>query len=334
MSTLIKFESLLKKNKRNLRDALLILDNQRNKKGGNGSFQWKTYPNGDEIFNILNPLYLNEIEDFSEIMSHEYILVRDGFYPLLDFFYRFSRPGKGETILLIHEKLKFAIPESWKNNILLYNIQKNFNHEEMKSSPQSLYLCALSCDSEIRHSTFSDKINKIKKYYGKKLENINLHFAILLREDPYYRYSKELLHSSFKFTKNICREFGIDQEICTWEDIKGLNDFHNSCYYYMAENFFSHAYSYIDHFFLSRRCAPFDSKFDQKGEGEIIIDDLSNYKIHLKEFSFYQNDFWEKVMRTANSLGIGGSLFYSEFYPYSWQLADEYLFEEKKSSSR
>ena len=335
MSTLIAFESCLKKKKRSLKEGLSHLAHQRKNEFNvsDNSFAWTVYPHACSIFNLLNPLYLANVKDFESFASHNYILVRDGFYPLADFFYRFSRPGQCNVILLIHEKLKFIVPEAWENNVLTYNIQKNFDYKKNQSSPRSLYLCAWSCDSDVRHKTFSKKLSQVKQFYSESLNNIDLKFALFNRGDPYYRYRKERLHESYFLLEEIYKQFGRDHQLVTWDEIIKERGLHQSCYYYMAEEYFSHAYSYLDHFFLSNRCTPFDNRFDRQEVGQVVFNTLSHYDIHINDFHFQQNDLWPEIIKLANDLGIGSTLFYSEFFHYAWEIANEHLFAQKKSIS-
>ena len=331
MNTLVALESSLTKRKKYLRDSLQDLKHIRDNMadGADRSFAHKTYPHSEDIFNLLNPLYINEITDFSKLDRNDYILVRDGFFPLMDFFYRFSRPGGSEVVLLIHEKLQFIIPETWRNNVVIYNIQRTFNREESRRAPKSLYLCATTCDSDVRLSTFRQKLAEARAVYGDAWNDIEVKIGVLLREEPYYRPNKEVIHESFPLVKEIYTQLGIGSEFCTWREIAEGRDFRQACYYYMTENCFSHAYSYIDHFFLSNRCMPFDDRFDKKERGEMIFEMFPEYDIHINKFQFQVNDIWREIINMVNVLGVGDRLFHSEFYPYSWEIAEKYLLKEK-----
>ena len=331
MNTLLEFNSTLKNRKRSLNSSLYHLHRSRSMSWDpkDRPFQHKTYPHATNIFNILNPLYLNEIKDFDKIASHDYILVRDGFFPLLDFFHRFSSPGGSKVILLIHEALTFAVPKAWAKNTLSYNIQEKISNPKNSTSPRSLYLCALTCDSDIRYHSFCEKLSLLKQAYGDALNNIELKLVILLRANPFYTPSRETLHESFSLIKATYTHLGLDCKFWTWEGIVPEQDFHQSCYYYMSDEYFSHAYSYIDHFFLSKRCTPFDHRFKVKTKGQIAVEVSPYYNIHINPFKFEENMLWEKINNATTRLGVGGTLIDSEFFPYSWKLAEEYLFKPK-----
>ena len=333
MSTLLALESILNKKKKTLKDSLRNLESVRNEvrwQGDAEPFRRKVYPHAEEIFNLLNPLYVHGVNNFSKLVGNGYILLRDGFYPLVDFFNRFARPGMSDIILLVHEKLACVVPELWKNNILTYNIQRNFDNEGSRWLPETLYLCALTCDSDIRIETFHKKILGLKEFYGDRLSPKDIKFGILLREEPYYKNKKELLHESFPLVREIYSEFGLESNFCTWREVLSSKNFHRSCYYYVSEEYFGHAYSYIDHFFLGRRCMPFDGRFDSQKRGEMVFEVSPHYSIHVNQFHYSPNNFWPQVTKMINALGVESSLAHSEFFPYSWKLAEEYLFDEDK----
>lgn len=336
MSILVTLESSLQKKKRYLRDSLYQLQNLRAKtsEGRARSFFDNTYPHAIEIFDLLNPLYLNGIEDFSKIALHDCILVRDGFYPLADFFYRFQRPGKVDTILLVHEKLKHIVPRPWANHVATYHIQRTFNCEQSRKSPRTLYICALSCSSDIRNHTFRQKIAQVRETYGENLANIDLKLGVLLRTEPYYWEKREELHPSFSMIREAYIQLGMESKFYTWREMAAGRDLRQSCYYYMTEDCFSHAYSYIDHFFLTRYCMPFDDRFDPRPNREksMVVPFHFGYDIHINEFNFQSSGFWDEVTPMLCTLGIADSLFHSEFFPYSWEVAKKYLFKEENVS--
>ena len=336
MNTLLTFKAALERQKRDLRESLSRLQNLREYsfEGAKYLFPSKTYPHAEDIFHILNPLYIYEIPQFEKFACHDYILVRDGFFPLADFFHRFSRPGGIETTLLVHERLRFIIPETWANNVLTYNIQKKFDGEEIRKTPQSFYLCAFTCDSDARYQTFFQKVLHLKETYGKNLDKMNLKLGILLREEPYYKVHKEVLHESFPLIKATYAQLGLNRECSTWADIITGKDYHKSCYYYITDEYFSHAYSYIDHFFLSRRCTPFDDRFDSQEKGEMVFEISPHYNIHVNEFCYQPNGVWQEINKMVNSLQVGERLSHSEFFPYSWKMAEEYLFHKSAATTR
>ena len=254
MSLLITLESCLKKNKRELFSSLYMLRDRRKENLGDGSFAFWTYPHGLEVFNILNPLYLAGVDDFGKIAVHDYILVRDGFCSLVDFFYRFSRPGGCKTVFLIHERLSCVVPETWKKNVLTYSIQRKFEREGNKELPQSFYLCILNFDWKTNSQSLQQEVAQFRKYYGKDFEQIKFKIGIFHRGQPCCDHWKKTSSSMPVLVKEVCAEFGLDSTFYTWEEMVEGRDFHQSCYHYIAEKYFVHAYSYIDHFFLSRRC--------------------------------------------------------------------------------
>lgn len=330
MNTLRTFEIGLNKRKERLRDYLYFLQNTREH---DESFRNNTYPHSENIFSLLNPLYLVGMKDFGQVNRYDFILVRDGLYSLADFFYRFSRPGGSETILLIHEKLGFIVPEEWQDNILTYNIQSKFHNDQSKIFPRSLYLLVFSCENEIRQQTLRQKISQVKSFYGENLHKINLKLGFFIRESPFYHYFKERPHDSLILMREFYTQLGLDYENISWREIVEEKNLHQSCYYYMSEEYFGHAYSYIDHFLLCNRCMPFDDRFSRKQEGDIVCDMLLNYDIHINEFSYQISDLWKEIIKMTSLLKVGHTLFHSEFFPYSWRIAEKYLFKgthEKK----
>ena len=327
MNTLLQFRTSWEQKKRFLRTSLHHLKGLRDQslKGVDREFSLKTYPHAQDIFNISNPLYVYEIQELKNLFCHDYVLARDGFFPLADFFFRFSRPGNSEFILLIHERLAFLVPEIWANNILTYNVQKKFDYKESLTSPESFYCCALTCDSDVRHQTFLKKISYFKETYGEELSKTDIKFALLLRGEPHFKPHKEVIHESFPLIKLVYAEFGFDQKLWTWEKMIREKDYHKSCYYYITDEYFGHAYSYIDHFFLSKRCMPFDDRFDQQKKGDVVLEVSPHYNIHINEFDYRPNGLWKEIYKMANFLGVAKGLSCSEFFPYSWKIAEEYL---------
>lgn len=331
MSTLVTFNSCLKKKKRDVRGSLSHLWNLRkhNLNGADCSFSDRTYPHSAEIFNLLNPLYLEQIKDFSGITCYDYILVRDGFCSLVDFFYRFSRPGGCQTILLIHEELAFVVPDTWSKNILTYSIQRKPEHKE-KEIPSSFYLCALSFDWSINSRSLHQEISSIKEYYGEGFNEIDFKIGVFLGGEPYpYQDTwAKTFRNLLLLVKEVCIELGVDTTFFSWEEIAEQKDFHKSRYYCVSEKHFIHAYSYIDHFFLSKRCMPFEPLCTQDKKGKVIHDTLQCYDIHINEYSFQPCGFWQELIETTNEVGVGGSLCYSGIFPYIQQMWMKYYKKE------
>lgn len=329
MSTLVKFKSLLNNKKRSIKEGLASLQDQRREGAENyGSFFSNSHPNTISISNILNPLYLNNFQNRDKVFSHDYILARDGLFPLMDFFFYFVRPGRSGVILLIQEDLKFIIPKTWASNALTYKICKKFPSLRKDQLPRSLYLFTISARSNVRYQTFCQKIKKIKDFYGEKLHRISLKWITPLRNgmDPHMK--KDILPNYLYILREILSQFGTDSKFYTWEEMVNNKDFHCSSYYHMNDDNFSYSYSYIDHFFLNKRCTPFDNGFDRDRDGEIVVDVSPEYEIHIKSFEYEPNDIWKEIIDMANSLNIAETLFNSEFFPHSWKIADRYLFKK------
>ena len=333
VSTLIKFESILNNKKRSIRESLSSLHWQREKNADNGDFYHYYYPHTHRIFNILNPLYLNSVKEMEKVFSYDYTLVRDGLFPLMNFFFRFSRPGKSGIILLIHEELKFVIPKTWADNVLTYRLCHKFPPSRENQFPRALYLCASSCESGIRYQTFCEKIKRVKDFYGNRLNDIDLKWLIFFDQDIYHSHKKDNFINYPYFIKEILSQFGMESKFYTWSDLINNRDFYCSSYYYMADDYFSHSYSYVDHFFLSSRCVPFDDRFDRfdrfdrGGVGEIVIDILPEYEAHIKSFKYQSNNLWDEVSDMANLLNVKENLFSSEFFHHAWDIAQRYLFK-------
>ena len=288
----------------------------------------KAHPHSLEIFNLLNPLYLNTMHTFEKFSDHHYILARDGFISLLDFFYRFRRPGGSKTILIIHEKLHFIVPKTWADYVLLYNIQRKEKKGEDEVLPQALYLCASTCDSDVRLETFRHKLVEVKKVYGQNLKDIHLKIGLFLRDDPYYTFPREVIHRNNFLIREIFDQIGLLGTFCTWDDIEKDINLHRSSYYYMADECVGHGLSYLDHFFLSNRCYPFDDRLDRREKGEYVFDMSPGYDIHINSFNFKIGELWDEVYDISSKLKVGDSLFDSAFIPYSFELIDRYLFNK------
>ena len=327
MNTLIEFKLFLDNRKRYLFGELHHLNNMRKDTFSHmdRSFQDKTYPEAKEIFNLLNPLYLTGIKDAEKIFSSQYILVRDGFFPLMDFFYRYSSPGGSEVILLIHEKLQFLIPKNWIKNVLTYSFKKNFNYKESRIKPRSFYLFAMSYGGGMSQENFKERIKKVKEAYSNQWNNIDLKIAVLLRQNPCFDEPEEILQDVFYFTKEIYEEFGFNAQFCVWKDIEDSHCFRHSCYDYIVEDYFNHAYSYVDHFFISRRCMPFTSRFDSKSRGDMIMKMFPDYDIYINEYYHKENDLWDEILDAARFLGVSGTLFSKDFFRYSIEISKRYL---------
>ena len=327
MDKTITFEAELKRKKRNLSGFLYQLQNSRKAsiEFTEKNYGCWTYPHAIEIFNILNPLYIAEMSDFSKIVEHEYILVRDGFCSLLNFFYRFSRPGGSRTLLLIHEKLAFIVPEIWKDNIITYNIQRNFECTHKRNLLSSLYLCVLSFDHKVDPQSLQREVSRIKKYYGDDFNQVKIKVGAFLNGSPYWVHwnasSKDLAH----FVRELCIELGSDENMFyTWEEIVKERDFHNSSYHYITDEYFTHAYSYIDHFFLSKQCFPLANRFRPTQKGKFALDTLCGYEVHLNKFNYSSNGLWDDLLFTANKIGLGDSLCKPEVLPFLQKLWAKY----------
>ncbi|MCY4643648.1 MAG: hypothetical protein OXB88_03430 [Bacteriovoracales bacterium] len=340
MNTLTLLKSYLDRAKKDLQGGLASLQWKREEfcDYSKNPFIKKAHPHSCEIFNLLNPLYLSTVKEFGTFARCDYILVRDGFFSLLDFFYRFARPGGCQTILLVHEKLKFIVPKTWADQVLTYNIQRKTKDSGRRASPKALYLLASSCDSDVRIKTFRHKMAEIKRVYGENLKNIDIKIGLLLRDDPFYNKTKESVHKVYFLLKEVFDQIDLNHTFCTWSEIEKSGDLPYSCYYNMAEECLGHGFSYIDHFFLYNHCDPFDDRLDKGKPGEEIFEMSPGYDIHINRFDFKANDLWDEVFEVSPRLGVGGRILNSSFIPYSFELADRYMFNKKSglklSSSR
>ena len=298
-----------------------------------GSFIWKAHPHSLEICSLLNPLYLGSLDSFEKLALNRYILARDGFFSLIDFFYRCKNPGGVQTILLIHEKLKFLVPESWADHVLTYNIQLKNESDENKILPKTLYLCVCASEGDVRIKSLREMLGKLKNFYGERISDIDIKIGLFLRESPYHCYSEEKVPLFGVFLREYDEFLGKRYDLLTWGDIEKRVDFFQSCYYYMADECLGHGLSYLDHFFLSRRCTPFDDRFLKRECGEYVYDISCGYDIHINTFQFEPSHLWNDINKMTTQLSAGKSLLRSDFMFYLDDLADEYLLGSKKNIS-
>ncbi len=324
MSTLINFKSSLDKKFQYLQSSLEKLESDRYSFFENHKpfISRNCYPHGIRFCNILNPLYISESNSSKEFSAFDYIFCQDGFLPLLDFFYRYKRPGKSQTTLLIHEELNFIVPPAWSEYVLTYSIARKPRFNLILDNPKSVYLIAMTTHHETSYENFEKTIDLVNAKFP-NAENIKL--CLLLRGSPFYLPPKEVRHESFDMIKKAYKTLGIETPIILWQDIVRAKDLNESVYCHIQNNNFVHAYSYIDHFLLTKQTSPLVKTLDPSNSAMMKFDLSVNHEILINESKVQGPSFWNEVEIKAAAYQVEDSLFMTDFYWEAWDIYNQHL---------
>lgn len=174
--------------------------------------QGKMWPSSEDFFHPLNPMYSCFIKKQTDIEYFKVILLRDGAFLLLDFFYNFPIPKEKTPIILVPSDLSFLIPRPWKNHCLCYRVVEKRQPQNTKQ----LVFLALGSECFLSWQIFKPKMNEWLKKFPKDAE-VSCFFST--RSDPIDSDTSEK-KLTFEFLTKLQTHFNKEINLLNYADLK------------------------------------------------------------------------------------------------------------------
>lgn len=226
----------------------------------------------------LTHINLYEVSDIKKISTLPSLLVRDGLFTLLDFFYRCPSPKDISGILTVHNCLRDFIPDKWRSKVLFYEFEYRANNSNVFHQKNDEILIKANVTNGMFNYEESFKTIIGLKKLGYKKFNLFLFFRsnqFLASEwDNDYRIN-EYVFSQAKFISALEKE-KLKVELHTWKEFfntQGMHQFdcldlnHKEKYY--VDDFSNYT-------FFKKGCTPINV-ISQKGDPADTYIPLSHF---------------------------------------------------------
>ena len=159
------------------------------------------WPSSDEFYHPLNPMYSCFLKKPADLEYFKVILLKDGAYMLLDFFFKFPTPKPNYPQILIPADLSFLVPKTWHSHVLCYRLNCDFSQ---KMTNKIVFL-SLASESFMAWPIFKTDMAKWLEQFPREAE-VSMFYAIRADAvDPDYSEKKlpfEFLHTISRYFKN------------------------------------------------------------------------------------------------------------------------------------
>jgi hypothetical protein len=139
--------------------------------------QGRLWPSSEEFFHPLNPIYSCFLKRHSDLEYFKVILLRDGAYMLLDFFFKFPTLKASYAQILVPANLSFLVPKSWHSHVVCYKVRKDVSAAMTKK----LVFLAVGSECSMSWPIFKPKLLDWLEQFPKDAE-VSLFFST--RADP------------------------------------------------------------------------------------------------------------------------------------------------------
>lgn len=110
----------------------------------------------------LNHVCLYDVADLRQLVAFPYFLVRDGYLPLIDFFFRFPVPEKFYGMLLVHTLFQDLVPSAWSSKVLFYDFER-MGQDHFSDTTECLIIKGLVMNGVYDYSSFVGCLEKSLK---------------------------------------------------------------------------------------------------------------------------------------------------------------------------
>jgi len=159
------------------------------------------WPSSDEFYHPLNPMYSCFLKKPADLEYFKVILLKDGAYMLLDFFFKFPTPQPGYAQIIIPADLSFLVPKTWQPRVLCYRLKR----DHKPTLTRKLVFLSLAAESFMAWPIFQSNMSKWLKQFPRDAE-VSTFYAIRADAvDPDYSEKKlpfEFLRTMFGYFKN------------------------------------------------------------------------------------------------------------------------------------
>lgn len=275
--------------------------------------------------------FLYELNDLSYLNYFPIILIRDGAFSLAKFFLLNPEPKNIKTLLVLHSKLSFLVPEQWLKQVAFYNTGSS-NLDINISNKTDVYISLLGstkfCDLDyvktISQQILADTSGlpidlTIVANHNHPLGEKNSHSKI----DPYIFYAIDTIRSILSKTSSVNYINTTDVEYLNLEnslfyDLNQFNALFSDCYVahnimakgaykvtpskIVTESTFYHPISFFHGYYISSR--PSES-YKSERDRYVSSFDLIQPFLNENEFQLQRNS------SDLNSLSVIGPEFES-----------------------
>lgn len=183
--------------------------------------QGKLWPSSEEFFHPLNPIYSCFLKRSTDLEYFKVILLRDGAYMLLDFFFKFPTPKPNYAQIIIPANLSFLVPRSWRSHVLCYKVRIDLPQK----ITNSLVFLAIGSECSMSWPIFKPQLNTWLNQFPKDAE-VSAFFST--RADPVDPdYSEKKL--TFEFLTTFSRYFSHEITLLNGSELRSkFSKTHNS----------------------------------------------------------------------------------------------------------
>lgn len=266
------------------------------------------FPWTEKYASSLNHINLFDVVSYKQLLAFSHVLVRDGFFTIIDFFNRFPTPKNIETILIIHSKFSEYAPSEWHEKVLFYDFEIYDRDVSKNQANEALLVKGLLMSGAFDLENFKDEMSAI---LGKnKFKRIN--FAIrpaqnyfLTKEwkgpEDFAEYSNGLMRFVFgELAQKVDVSFITPKELASLQHLDGsvFYDLNNKNHYYMDDG--------VDFFLLSRGAKPV-VQLEDIGKNEFDLKIPLSHFHGVRIFSSVEiNEDQERFKRIISQLRILG----------------------------
>ena len=175
--------------------------------------QGKMWPSSEDFYHPLNPMYSLFLMKQTDLEYFKVVLLRDGAFLILDFFYRFPIPKDKAPIILVPADLSFLVPRAWKPKVLFYRLIDNRHHQ----MTNELVFLALASDCFFSWQIFKPKMNEWLQRFPKNA-SVSCYFSI--RPDPIDPDHSQEKKITFEFLTKFQNHFNQELTLINGQELK------------------------------------------------------------------------------------------------------------------
>ena len=274
--------------------------------------QFKYYvemnPYSLEYFLPVHSIFLFGETNRHLLGSQDYFLVRDGLYPLLDFFHHNPTPDSISAVFLVHQRLSSFVPLAWRKQIAYYNYE--IHHSKIGESDKIL-LSGLLNNNFVSLDHFEKMIEDLLK---KNPHPKNLISLLTHRTDLFVGDNSIGLSHIFIYLKTLMKKLGTEIDFVPPEQAENL-PLHEFGFIDFNENLLTIADDYMVHLLLSKGARPlFENKIERFSD-DLLIPCSQNHSLRLSFHTpSWTHETDERIAKFKKILGLNLSSAPTEKY--------------------
>lgn len=289
---------------------------------------WDSYPCFIKYCSPVNPINLFEVYDDKFLTNFPCVMVRDGLFTLVNFFYRFPMPKGIKTTMIIHEAFAPFVPKKWLPNVVFYRHHlSNSSKSRKEKQKKFLLMVGLTVQSYFSINHLREKIEEIKKIVER--DNLELICFLPLRTDNFFQENTEKNHYCYDILREIYLAFGDKVKFTIWDKIKEMKNLDEGLFVDLNEKMRFCSDNYLSHYLMVRSCLPVDAQVKKRevGKDETFVRLSSNHGIVLSNnYSGEYSYLWQDVAQMKEILAVADkNLLDPGFSAYLTDLARDHI---------